>query len=538
MVVSGPTTVPDHELRHPARRQPGRDRRPDHPHRPRTGPAHGRGVLRRRPGAAARPARRRGGTARPGAREGVVPRRGPDPARPPRTPARARSTPATASCPRTRPSPARGEAAGHRVRRARRPSSWSCSAPSTPRARRRRAAGVPLLAGHRACWRRSTRRVAGRGAIGYPVMLKATGGAAASACRRAARADELTEAWERVRADRRRLLLLGRRLPGAARRRPPATSRCRSSATARAASSPSATATARSSAATRRSSRRRPAPGLPDDVRAADRAAARDLCAVGRATAPPEPSSSSTTPRARRPRSWRSTPGSRSSTRSPRRSTASTSSPGCSAWPAATRPSSTTPLQPARPRRRGPRLRRGPRPRTPPERGPVDRVEFPPDVRVDRWVETGHRGDDRLRPAARQGDRVRRRPRRRAWAALDEALAGTRVDGIETNLGLLRAVVRDPEVRGGAALHGHPRDRARPDPAHRGRLAAGTLTTVQDWPGRTGLLAGRRPAVRPDGRPVVPPRQPGARQPRGRPRPGVHAPGPDAALQPPPRRSA
>ena len=55
------------------------------------------------------------------------------------------------------------------------------------------------------------------------------------------------------------------------------------------------------------------------------------------ATARPAPSSSCTTPTAARPRSSRSTPACRSSTRSPRRSSASTWSSGWCGWPAATR---------------------------------------------------------------------------------------------------------------------------------------------------------------------------------------------------------
>lgn len=66
-------------------------------------------------------------------------------------------------------------------------------------------------------------------------------------------------------------------------------------------------------------------------------------CAPRSATAPPAPSSSSTTRPARRPTSWRSTPASRWNIRSPRRSTASTWSPGCCAWPRANPTSSATP---------------------------------------------------------------------------------------------------------------------------------------------------------------------------------------------------
>ena len=122
----------------------------------RLGPAHGRRLLRPRPRRRPCPARRRGGTARPGAREGVVPRRRPGPEgrqghrrgrHPPRLrlPLRGR---------RLRP-PLRGR--GHRLRRPDRPSSWSCSARSTPRGRppRPRASRWPPAPG---CCPPSTRR--------------------------------------------------------------------------------------------------------------------------------------------------------------------------------------------------------------------------------------------------------------------------------------------------------------------------------------------------------------------------------------------
>ena len=50
----------------------------------------------------------------------------------------------------------------------------------------------------------------------------------------------------------------------------------------------------------------------------------------------------------------------------------------------------------------------------------------------------------------------------------------------------------------------------------RGACGPGMLTTVQDWPGRIGYWQVGVPPSGPDGRPVVPARQPGARQPGGR----------------------
>ena len=105
-------------------------------------------------------------------------------------------------------------------------------------------------------------------------------------------------------------------------------------------------------------------------------------------------------------------------------------------------------------------------------------------------------------------DRARHRPGRRP-RRLGAALAATRIDGIETNLGLLRAALAPtPASARGAHSTAHARrGHARPATAVE-VLAGGTLTTVQDWPGPARALAGRRPAVRADGRPLLPARQP------------------------------
>ena len=76
------------------------------------GPAHRRGLLRRRPRRAARAGGRRRGPDRSGAGRRVLPRHRRGRSRPPGAPARTRSTPATASCPSGPPSPARSTEAG------------------------------------------------------------------------------------------------------------------------------------------------------------------------------------------------------------------------------------------------------------------------------------------------------------------------------------------------------------------------------------------------------------------------------------------
>jgi urea carboxylase len=76
--------------------------------------------------------------------------------------------------------------------------------------------------------------------------------------------------------------------------------------------------------------------------------------------------------------------------------------------------------------------------------------------------------------------------REEALRRLAGALAETRIDGIETNLGLLRAALADPDLR--AATHSTATLDGIADPSRRIEVArAGTLTTVQDWPGRIGL---------------------------------------------------
>jgi urea carboxylase len=119
-----------------------------------------------------------------------------------------------------------------------------------------------------------------------------------------------------------------------------------------------------------------------------------------------------------------------------------------------------------------------------PSAGLLTRVAFPEDVRVDTWVETGTEVGTAYDPllakvVAYGADRAE------ALDRLDAALAATRLDGIETNLGLVRAALRDTGLRG--ATHSTTSLAAITDPTPRIEVVApGTLTTVQDWPGRTG----------------------------------------------------
>ncbi|MFF4540425.1 5-oxoprolinase/urea amidolyase family protein [Streptomyces aureus] len=119
-----------------------------------------------------------------------------------------------------------------------------------------------------------------------------------------------------------------------------------------------------------------------------------------------------------------------------------------------------------------------------PSAGLLTRVAFPAGVRVDGWVETGTEVTTSYDPmlakvVAHGSDRAE------ALERLDRALAATRVDGIETNLGLVRAALAEPSFR--RAAHSTATLAGVSDPTPRIEVVSGgTLTTVQDWPGRTG----------------------------------------------------
>ncbi|MET7546407.1 5-oxoprolinase/urea amidolyase family protein [Streptomyces sp. NPDC005479] len=119
-----------------------------------------------------------------------------------------------------------------------------------------------------------------------------------------------------------------------------------------------------------------------------------------------------------------------------------------------------------------------------PGAGLLTRVAFPEGVRVDTWVETGTEVttsyDPMLAKVVAYGT-----DRAEVLARLDTALAATRIDGIETNLGLVRAALADDRVR--TATHSTATLATVSDPTPRIEVVSGgTLTTVQDWPGRTG----------------------------------------------------
>ena len=120
-----------------------------------------------------------------------------------------------------------------------------------------------------------------------------------------------------------------------------------------------------------------------------------------------------------------------------------------------------------------------------PSAGRLTAVELPTDVRVDTWVEPGsevttHYDSLLAKIIAHASNRDE------AMRGLAAALDHTRVEGVTTNLDLLRALVSDRSFLAGristALLNG-----LRPAGRAVEVLSGGTQTTVQDHPGRVGL---------------------------------------------------
>jgi urea carboxylase len=120
-----------------------------------------------------------------------------------------------------------------------------------------------------------------------------------------------------------------------------------------------------------------------------------------------------------------------------------------------------------------------------PSAGLITGVAFPEALRVDTWVTAGTEVSTAYDPLLAKLIATGA-TRAAALDALAAGLAETRVDGIRTNLGLLRAAVADARVR--AATHSTATLATIADDEPRIEVVrAGTMTTVQDWPGRTGM---------------------------------------------------
>ncbi|MFE5507272.1 urea carboxylase [Amycolatopsis japonica] len=120
-----------------------------------------------------------------------------------------------------------------------------------------------------------------------------------------------------------------------------------------------------------------------------------------------------------------------------------------------------------------------------PSAGLLTRADFPAGVRVDTWVEAGATVTTHYDPLLAKVITVGA-DRAEALTALGEALGESRVDGVRTNLGQLRAVAADRRLR--EVTHDTATLDTITDPEPRIEvLRGGTMTTVQDWPGRLGF---------------------------------------------------
>ncbi|WP_207459488.1 urea carboxylase [Azospirillum sp. SYSU D00513] len=119
-----------------------------------------------------------------------------------------------------------------------------------------------------------------------------------------------------------------------------------------------------------------------------------------------------------------------------------------------------------------------------PSSGILTEATFPEDARVETWVERGSEVTPFYDPLVAKVI-VRGTDRADALAKLRDALARCRLAGIETNLGYLRQLAADPVFAEGGIT-----TRYLETVAYKARtvevVTPGTMTTVQDHPGRVG----------------------------------------------------
>lgn len=122
-----------------------------------------------------------------------------------------------------------------------------------------------------------------------------------------------------------------------------------------------------------------------------------------------------------------------------------------------------------------------------PSAGLLSYVDYPSeqDLRVDTWVESGIEVPALFDPMIAKiisfGS-----DRKEALSALDRSLAASTFYGIETNLFYVRAVINSDTCQAGELLTKTLASCKFNCPSF-SVVQAGTLTTIQDWPGRTGL---------------------------------------------------
>ncbi len=119
-----------------------------------------------------------------------------------------------------------------------------------------------------------------------------------------------------------------------------------------------------------------------------------------------------------------------------------------------------------------------------PSSGLLTEVSFPEWTRCDGWIAAGTEVSPFYDPLLAKV-MVHAADREQAVFLLEKALGETKISGIETNLRYLRGIVKwQPYLNGGVAM----RDMAdfSYQPTTIDVISAGTMTTVQDWPGRVG----------------------------------------------------
>ncbi|QLE41306.1 urea carboxylase [Nostoc sp. C052] len=119
-----------------------------------------------------------------------------------------------------------------------------------------------------------------------------------------------------------------------------------------------------------------------------------------------------------------------------------------------------------------------------PSSGELTQVQFAAGIRCDTWIETGTKVspfyDPLLAKIIVQGE-----SREDAIAILQTALAQSRIDGIETNLEYLRQIIADSTfIQGDITTKFTNSFTYRPNTID--VLVPGTMTTIQDYPGRVG----------------------------------------------------
>ena len=119
-----------------------------------------------------------------------------------------------------------------------------------------------------------------------------------------------------------------------------------------------------------------------------------------------------------------------------------------------------------------------------PSCGLLTEATFPEWTRCDGWIEPGTEVSPFYDPLLAKV-MVHAENREAAVAKIEKALEETKISGIETNLRYLRDITRwAPFLNGGVAMRDMADFIYKPNTID--VMASGTMTTVQDWPGRVG----------------------------------------------------